>query len=180
MNPNDYDDDGNNIVPCPICLSAHCPSKEKGGKCPEEEEFIKTMTNIQSEGAEKEIITEAITITMPSGEKMGISMKDGKFEFFGDINKVDEGAKIFVENIAMFLNPICSQAFEEGRAEERKRVVGMMKKITTVHQPLNFQKKPVREGETTAYCGGCDRFVIEAGCLCGMVSIDDLLTALTK
>lgn len=39
---NDYDSEGNNIVPCPICLSAHCPSKE-GGKCPEEDEFIKDM-----------------------------------------------------------------------------------------------------------------------------------------
>jgi hypothetical protein len=40
MNPNDYDDDGNNIVPCPICLNQYCPSKD-GGKCPDEEEFIK-------------------------------------------------------------------------------------------------------------------------------------------
>lgn len=39
---NDYDSDGNNIVPCPICLSAHCPSKEDG-KCPQEEEFIKSL-----------------------------------------------------------------------------------------------------------------------------------------
>lgn len=35
---NDYDEDGNNIVPCPICLSSHCPSKEEG-ICPEEEEY---------------------------------------------------------------------------------------------------------------------------------------------
>lgn len=42
MNPNDYDEDGNNIVPCPICLSNHCPSKEDG-KCPEEEEFARDM-----------------------------------------------------------------------------------------------------------------------------------------
>lgn len=27
MNPNDYDDDGNNIVPCPLCLNTYCPSK---------------------------------------------------------------------------------------------------------------------------------------------------------
>ena len=44
MNPQDYDEDGNDIVPCPICLSAHCPSKE-GGKCPEEDDFAKSMTN---------------------------------------------------------------------------------------------------------------------------------------
>ena len=42
MNENDYDEDGNNIVECPICLSVHCPSKE-GGKCPEEDDFIKSM-----------------------------------------------------------------------------------------------------------------------------------------
>jgi hypothetical protein len=39
---NDYDEDGNNIVPCPICLNQYCPSKE-GGKCPEEEDFIKAI-----------------------------------------------------------------------------------------------------------------------------------------
>jgi hypothetical protein len=43
MNYNDYDEDGNNIVPCPICLNEHCPSKEEGGKCPEEDEFVKSM-----------------------------------------------------------------------------------------------------------------------------------------
>lgn len=35
---NDYDEDGNNIVPCPICGSNFCPSKEDG-KCPEEDMF---------------------------------------------------------------------------------------------------------------------------------------------
>jgi hypothetical protein len=39
---NDYDNDGNNIVPCPICLNVFCPSKE-GGKCPEEDEYAKAM-----------------------------------------------------------------------------------------------------------------------------------------
>jgi hypothetical protein len=42
MNPDDYDEDGNNIVPCPICLSEHCPSKEDG-VCPEEEGFIRCL-----------------------------------------------------------------------------------------------------------------------------------------
>ena len=45
---NDYDEDGNNIVPCPICLSEHCPSKE-GGKCPEEDEFAKAHESEQKE-----------------------------------------------------------------------------------------------------------------------------------
>jgi hypothetical protein len=38
MNPQDYDEDGNNIVPCPICGDRFCPSKEDG-ECPEEEMF---------------------------------------------------------------------------------------------------------------------------------------------
>jgi hypothetical protein len=36
----DYDEDGNNIVPCPICLNVYCPSKEDG-TCPDEEAFVK-------------------------------------------------------------------------------------------------------------------------------------------
>jgi hypothetical protein len=43
MNEDDYDEDGNNIVPCPICLDKHCPSKEDG-KCPEEDEFARDMS----------------------------------------------------------------------------------------------------------------------------------------
>ena len=43
MNPDDYDDDGNNIVPCPICMSKYCPSKycpsKEDGKCPGEDMF---------------------------------------------------------------------------------------------------------------------------------------------
>ena len=39
---NDYDEDGNNIVPCPICLSEFCLSKE-GEKCPEEDEFARAV-----------------------------------------------------------------------------------------------------------------------------------------
>lgn len=40
---NDYDNDGNNIVPCPICLNVYCPSKEDDGVCPEEKDFVKAM-----------------------------------------------------------------------------------------------------------------------------------------
>ena len=39
---NDFDNDGNNIVACPICLSVHCPSKEDG-KCPEEDDFVRSI-----------------------------------------------------------------------------------------------------------------------------------------
>lgn len=44
MNPNDYDEDGNNIVPCPICLNVHCPSKEDGFECPESAAFAQWHT----------------------------------------------------------------------------------------------------------------------------------------
>lgn len=60
----DYDNDGNNIVPCPICLDVHCPSKEDG-KCPEEDAFVHghTLAKIFEEKLTKEEIksaTEAI------------------------------------------------------------------------------------------------------------------------
>lgn len=42
MNGDDYDEDGNNIVPCPICGSVHCPGKDDG-VCPEEEDFVKSL-----------------------------------------------------------------------------------------------------------------------------------------
>ena len=41
MNPDDYDEDGNNIVPCPICMDVYCPSKEDG-ECPKEKEFVES------------------------------------------------------------------------------------------------------------------------------------------
>lgn len=53
MNPDDYDEDGNNTVPCPICLNVYCPSNDfdqqgnnrnPNGKCPKEDEFIKSLT----------------------------------------------------------------------------------------------------------------------------------------
>ncbi len=44
MNPDDYDEDGNNIVPCPICNDVYCPSKDGyEGKCPEEDDFINSI-----------------------------------------------------------------------------------------------------------------------------------------
>lgn len=36
----DYDNDGNNIVPCPICGDVRCPSNEDR-KCPEEDAFVR-------------------------------------------------------------------------------------------------------------------------------------------
>lgn len=49
MNPDDYDEEGNNIVPCPICLDRFCPGNQfdrngnstGDGKCPEEDEYVK-------------------------------------------------------------------------------------------------------------------------------------------
>lgn len=51
MNENDYDYDGNNIVPCPICLDKYCPgnqfdtngNKIGEGVCPQEEAYVKWL-----------------------------------------------------------------------------------------------------------------------------------------
>lgn len=51
MNPDDYDEDGNNIVPCPICNDVYCPgnqfdrngNKIGDGKCPEEDAYIESF-----------------------------------------------------------------------------------------------------------------------------------------
>jgi hypothetical protein len=40
----DYDNDGNNIVPCPICLNVYCLSKDEG-KCPREDDFVKSLSD---------------------------------------------------------------------------------------------------------------------------------------
>ena len=42
MNDDDFDEEGNNIVQCPLCGDTYCPNKE-GGVCPYEEEFIKSL-----------------------------------------------------------------------------------------------------------------------------------------
>jgi hypothetical protein len=67
MNPNDYDDDGNNIVPCPICLSQYCPSKY-GGKCQDEEDFIKSTTNMNNKQWEEEFknLIESYSRSIPN------------------------------------------------------------------------------------------------------------------
>lgn len=61
----DFDSDGNNIVPCPICLSSHCPSKEDG-KCPEEDEYIKSF-DLSTHQTVEELKKEATrTASLPS------------------------------------------------------------------------------------------------------------------
>lgn len=41
---NDYDNDGNNIVPCPICGNVYCPSNSNPDEqCPEEEQYAEYM-----------------------------------------------------------------------------------------------------------------------------------------
>lgn len=40
MNDLDYDNDGNNMVDCPICLDQYCDSK-RNEKCPKEDDYIK-------------------------------------------------------------------------------------------------------------------------------------------
>ena len=57
MNPNDYDEDGNNIVPCPICMSNYNPCKN-GGKCPEEDDFVRSMEANQFIKSQQELAGE--------------------------------------------------------------------------------------------------------------------------
>lgn len=60
MNPDDYDEDGNNIVPCPICLNVYCPgnqfdrngNKVGEGKCPKEDEYVRDMTTHNTQTSE--------------------------------------------------------------------------------------------------------------------------------
>jgi hypothetical protein len=69
MNENDYDEDGNCIVPCPLCLDVHCPANQfdqngnKRGdvKCPEEEAFVRDMKVIDYE--RKRIRLEVVKLT---------------------------------------------------------------------------------------------------------------------
>lgn len=67
----DYDNDGNNIVPCPICLDTYCPSKEKG-KCPEEENFKKSFKR-----KEFQINVNRTTITLDMPEEILEYFKNG-------------------------------------------------------------------------------------------------------
>lgn len=72
MNPQDYDEDGNNIVPCPICLDVYCPSKE-GGKCPKEDEFARDMgAKPAVEGTETEegLVEDVKYLCSPLAERM--------------------------------------------------------------------------------------------------------------
>lgn len=80
MNQDDYNSDGKNIVPCPICLNVHCPSKE-GGKCPEEDEFARSMTHYSSnEEVEKEF-DERFPLSFFATEDWEYDFKDSPSEF---------------------------------------------------------------------------------------------------
>ena len=96
-NHKDYDNDGNNIVPCPICLSVHCPSKE-GGKCPEQDEFVKAMsTKTWQEGFDEEFPNffenYYYTKDASSGLDTDALNKDIK-QFISDLRKGDMEALI--------------------------------------------------------------------------------------
>ena len=69
----DYDEDGNNIFPCPICLNRHCPSKEDG-KCPEEDEFVKHYNRKE----EVKCLHDQCPLCFGSGKK-----KDGTYCIHG-------------------------------------------------------------------------------------------------
>jgi len=64
--------------------------------------------------------------------------------------------------------------------EDVKQFIKDLKKKATVQQMLDFHHNPITEKElrqadkTFAYCGGCGRFVIEEGCTCGMICIEEI------
>lgn len=60
MNSDDFDSDGNNIVPCPICWNVYCLSKQ-GGKCPEEDAFAKAHQD-PYEGKKEQTTLEKIGV----------------------------------------------------------------------------------------------------------------------
>lgn len=106
---NDYDNDGNNIVPCPICLNVYCPSKE-GGKCPDEDEFAKaypanpqtdvTNPTNKSEGAEKDPI---IGIDIAEGSDKTVYVRGHRDEDgVLHITEVSEGAEWEADYDALF------------------------------------------------------------------------------
>ena len=72
MNHQDYDEDGNNIVPCPICLDVYCPSKE-GGKCPKEDEFARDMgakPAVEGTETEEALVEDVKYLCSPLAERM--------------------------------------------------------------------------------------------------------------
>lgn len=80
------------------------------------------------------------------------------------------------------------EAIELARAEMKKEiekdyvkksdVIKMANKLTTKCQPLDFDRKPCKVDSDPMwgfiYCGGCDRCVIESGCICGWIKIEEL------
>jgi|TARA_R110000850_G_scaffold121584_5_gene239337 hypothetical protein len=57
----DYDQNGNSIVPCPICLNVYCRSNRAGtlDKCPEEDEFVKCIEEAETFDTRTEFKKEA-------------------------------------------------------------------------------------------------------------------------
>jgi len=84
------------------------------------------------------------------------------WEYFKDLNSQN--------------NILGTDCFEEALEQFIKE----LKKKATVQKMLDFDKNPITEKEVRqadkqfAYCGGCNRFVIEEGCTCGMIHIEDI------
>ena len=55
-----------------------------------------------------------------------------------------------------------------------KEFIRLLKEKATKRIRLNFDREPCKEGEDFAYCGGCNRFVIEEGCICEMIDIIEI------
>ena len=98
---NDYDEDGNNIVPCPICMDTYCPSKENG-KCPDEDEFVKSMKNPTLQSVEEELNKQHSLIVLCSEVIGALSYHNEKSaeEYRERLNALDE-AKVIVSKICV-------------------------------------------------------------------------------
>jgi hypothetical protein len=88
---NDYDNDGNNIVPCPICLDVYCPSKEDG-KCPEEDEFAKHYLNTpDTEGSVEELMRDLRHLASPYAETLSDMQRTSQFILL--VNRLDKAMR---------------------------------------------------------------------------------------
>ncbi len=136
---NDYDNDGNNIVPCPICLDQYCPSKgvscgncgkfiqppvpddwrgncTAGGthhfdfKCPEEDEFVRDMNFKQALGEQWQ------TIFLNAGTEKGL----------GDLS---------------MMIGVVSGLLDKTRTAEQERVVGILQNMKGVYSARDVIEK---------------------------------------
>ena len=66
-------------------------------------------------------------------------------------------------------------ADKRARENQKAKFEKMIDELKTKPIRLGFDHEPISdENYDQAYCGGCDRFVIEEGCTCNLVDVDEL------